>query len=434
MVGISRLLPLSAVQISTGCLEITGHSLRNLAEKYGTPLYLYDEVTFQHQVSRLGLALEKNYPGKSQITYAAKAYFSLAFARHVREAGLGVDVVSLGELALARHAGFPAEQVHLHGNNKSVGELSAALQWNIHSIVIDSLDELMLLEQLAAQRKARPRVWLRISPDVLVDTHAHLQTAHSASKFGLGIQDGQAGEAIDRARASAWLNLAGLHVHLGSQIRHPEPYRQAVQRLMALAEKHHYIPQELSPGGGWGVPYLPDQEEDDPQPWIQMVSAALQEESTKRGWPLPTLVIEPGRWLVARAGVALYTVGATKMAADGTRFVAVDGGMADNLRPALYAARYTACLPEYLDAGPLQKWNIVGRYCESGDYLIQDVMLPEVHRGDLLLIPVAGAYQLSMASNYNLAPRPAVLWLQAGNVEVMQQRERPAESGWWIGE
>ena len=254
MVSISRLLPLSAVQGGTGCLKIAGHSLRDLAEKYGTPLYLYDEVTLQHQVSRLGLALEQYYPGKSQITYAAKAYFSLAFARHLKEHGLGVDVVSQGEMALARRAGFPAEQVHLHGNNKSVDELIAALEWNLHSIVIDSLDELVLLERLAAEMKTQARVWLRISPDVVVDTHSHLQTAHSASKFGLGIQDGQAGEAIDRAKASIWLNLVGLHVHLGSQIRRPEPYRQAVHRLYGIGRKASLYPSGAQPGWRLGSP------------------------------------------------------------------------------------------------------------------------------------------------------------------------------------
>lgn len=432
MSGLFKLLPVSAGQNKAGFLTIADHSLRALVDQYGTPLYLYDQATLSLQVSRLRACLDQCYSGPWQIAYAAKAYFSLGIARKLAAHGLGVDVVSLAEMKIAHHAGFPVERIHLHGNNKSVEELALALEWGLQSIVIDSLDELDLLEQLAAEKKRKASIWLRISPDVQVDTHSFLQTAHSASKFGLGIDHGQAGEAIERARESRWLDLTGLHTHLGSQFCDAEPYRQAIRRIYALAEAHQLIPKEISPGGGWGVPYLPDQAEDDPQPWIAAVSAALQEACAKRGWELPRLVVEPGRWLMARAGTALYTVGAIKTTEDGTRFLAVDGGMADNLRPALYQAQYTACLPEQISAAAVQSYRVVGKFCESGDLLIADVHLPEARRGELLLIPVGGAYQLSMASNYNLASRPAVLWLEPGTVEVLQPREDPAENGWWL--
>jgi diaminopimelate decarboxylase len=430
----SKLLPISAVQNQAGCLTIAGYSLSSLAEKYGTPLYIYDGSTFTSQVQRLREAFKRHYPGEAQITYAAKAYFSLGMARLLAAASLGVDVVSYGELAVARRAGLPAQQVHLHGNNKSIPELQMALEWGIESIVVDNLDELAALEMLADKLQRPAKIWLRISPDILVNTHAYLQTAHSASKFGLGIDDGQAREAISRALKSQWLKLTGLHVHLGSQIFQKEPYQEAIHRLMTLAADNQFVPLEISPGGGWGVPYLPEQDENDPQPWIRAVADTLQAECQKRGWPLPRLVIEPGRWLVARAGVALYRVGTTKTTADGTRFIAVDGGMADNPRPALYDARYIALLPERLDAGPLQKCTVAGKFCESGDHLIREAWLPETRRGDLLLILVAGAYQLSMASNYNLAPRPAVLWLEQGQVKALQPREKPEEAGWWVSE
>jgi diaminopimelate decarboxylase len=413
---------------------VADQPLRRLAETYGTPLYAYDGETIAYQIQRLRDALGLFYPGGSQITYAAKAYFSLGIARHLASAGLGVDVVSLGELGIARRAGFPAQRVHIHGNNKTAEELLAAIEWGVQSIVVDNLDELELLEQLAHARKQAAKVWLRISPDVVVNTHAFLQTAHASSKFGMGIGDGQADEAIGRVLASRFLKLTGLHVHLGSQFREADPYREAVERLMVLAEKNHFVPEEISPGGGWGVPYLPEQTEDDPQPWIQTVSGALQDACTRRNWALPRLVVEPGRWIIARAGLALYTIGATKTSADGTHFVAVDGGMADNPRPALYDARYIALLPERPDAVPAHHCSVVGRYCESGDLLIREAWLPETRRGDLLMLPVAGAYQLSMASNYNLAPRPAVLWLEHGQVEVLQQRERLEEGGWWMGD
>jgi diaminopimelate decarboxylase len=430
---VDAILPLSAGRDASGGLTIAGHALRPLAEQFGTPLYLYDAATVREQAACLRQELEQHYPGSFEITYAAKAYFSAGYARKLAGLGLGVDVVSLGELAVARRAGFAPERVHLHGNNKSLEELAAALDWEVQSIVVDSLEELETLEALA-QRAGKPaRIWLRISPGVRVDTHASLQTAHHISKFGFTTQGGQAAEAARRALSSRWLRLTGLHTHLGSQIFEPEPYREAVACLMALAEETGFVPQELSPGGGWGVPYLPGQPESQPGAWIQSTAGAVREECARRAWPLPRLVIEPGRWLAARAGVALYTVGTSKTAGDGTRFISVDGGMADNPRPALYDARYTALLAEQPDAPACQQASIVGRFCESGDQLIRDAQLPEVRRGDLLVIPVAGAYQLSMASNYNLAPRPAVLWLEPGRVEVLQPRER-LEDGWWMRE
>jgi diaminopimelate decarboxylase len=428
---LNNLFPITAGRSKAGHLTITGHVLRPLAEQYGTPLYLYDGATIRNQVKRLREQLENAYPGMFEITYAAKAYFSPGIARHLTELDLGVDVVSLGELMVARRAGFAANRVHLHGNNKAIEELRAALEWGVQAIVVDSLEELEILEGLAAEMDRTARIWLRISPGVAVDSHAYLQTAHHTSKFGLPVQGGAAAEAIRRAKASKRLHLSGIHTHLGSQFFDAAPYRQAIASLMALAAECGFIPEELSPGGGWGVPYIPDQPEGDPALWIQAVTGAVVEECQKRGWPLPRLVVEPGRWLVARSGVTVYTVGTTKTAGDGTCFVAVDGGMADNPRPALYQARYSACLAEHPDEPPDQQVNLVGRYCETGDQLIPEVWLPETKRGDLLVMPVTGAYQLSMASNYNLVPRPAVLWLEEGRVEVLQPRERIEDSPWW---
>lgn len=428
---VETILPISAGRDASGALTIAGHSLRPLAEQFGTPLYLYDAATVRQQAERLRAALAEHYPGDFEITYAAKAYLSAGFARKLAALGLGVDVVSLGEMTVARQAGFAPQRVHLHGNNKSLEELAAALEWGVQSIVVDSLEELETLEALAEKAQKTARIWLRLSPGVGVDSHAYLQTAHHTSKFGITTEGGQAASAIRRALSSRWLKLTGLHTHLGSQIFETEPYRDAIARLMALGDETGFVPEELSPGGGWGVPYLPGQPESLPEPWIQTVAGALRDECTRRGWPLPRLIIEPGRWMAARAGVALYTVGTTKTSGDGTLFVAVDGGMADNPRPALYSARYTALLAERPDAPAPNRANIVGRFCETGDQLIPEACLPDVRRGDLLVIPVAGAYQLSMASNYNLTPRPAVLWLEAGRVEVLQPRER-LEDGWWV--
>ncbi len=431
---IEQLFPLTTERGPEGHLHIAGHDLNDLAAKFGTPLYLYDAATVQNKVEKLKRLLKKHYPAQFEITYAAKAYFSLGLARRLAALGLGVDVVSLGELSVARRGGFAPHKVHLHGNNKSPEELEAALRWGIQCIVVDSLEELEYLEGMAERLQTRARVWLRITPGLYVDTHPYRQTAHPTSKFGLLMSDGQAAEGIRRAQSSRWLELTGLHAHLGSQVFEPQPYLEAVDLLVSLSEQAGYVPLEFSPGGGWGVRYTLQDPAADTAVWVETVSRAMQAAFGRRGWPLPRLIIEPGRFLVAQAGVALYRVGTGKTVSDGTRVVAVDGGMADNPRVALYRARYTAALANRPGGPEMHKTSVVGKFCESGDVLINNAQLPEMARGDLLAMPAAGAYHLSMSSNYNLAPRPAVLWLEDGRVEVMQKRELPEEAGWWVEE
>ena len=427
------LLPISATCDDQGRLCLAGQRLTDLAREWGTPLYLYDAATVRHQLEALHATLAANYPAGHEITYAAKAYLSLSFARHLAALGVGVDVVSLGELAVARRGGLAPSQIHLHGNNKTPEELKAALEGGVQAVVVDNLDELELLEAIAGEQKRRVRIWLRIAPGVTAATHAYSQTGHHSTKFGLAANDGQAVEAISRARQSQWLKLVGLHMHIGSQISEPERYREGIRALYGVARQAEYCPEEFSPGGGWHVRYLPNDPEVPLNAWVEEVSAAIREECARSDWPLPKLVLEPGRWLVARAGLALYTVGACKQSGDGTRWVAVDGGMADNPRPALYGARYIALAADRATAPPTQTVKVVGKFCEAGDFLIAEARLPEVKRGDCLVMPVAGAYQLSMASNYNLAGRPAVLWVTEGGVEVMQPREDVTQMQWWMG-
>ncbi len=427
----TALFPLTAKRAVTGELTLAGHSLVTLAEQFGTPLYLYDAATLRQSAHTLQTLLRQQYAGEAQVTYAAKAYFSPGIAHHLAQMGLGVDVVSLGELTVARQAGFSAGAVHLHGNNKSAEEIGAALAWDVEAIILDSLDELEFARSIAQTAGKKMRVWLRISPGIAVHTHAAVQTAHASTKFGIPVQDGQALHALQVAASAPEFDLVGLHTHLGSNLFEVEGYVQAVAALAQLAEDAHYLPRVLSPGGGWGVPYLPDQPENTPERWINAVAQAVTAEFMRRGWQLPRLVIEPGRWLAARAGVALYRVGACKTSADGTRFVCVDGGMADNIRPALYGSEYTAVLANRVDAEPRETISVAGKFCESGDLLIPAIEMGHVQRGDLLAMPSAGAYHLSMASNYNLAARPAVLWLEEGQIEVLQPREQVTESGWW---
>jgi len=427
------LFPISTSLAADGSLAIAGHSLKELAQVYGTPLYCYDGKTIRHQFHALKSAFSREYKGEALVAYASKAYFSLGVARKLAEQRAGVDVVSLGEIRFAQQAGFAAAGVHLHGNNKSEAELQAALDWGIQAIVVDSLDELAFLEVLAERTGKKARIWLRITPDLNVNTHPHIETSHSGSKFGLHIVNGQAAEAIRRAKESRWFNLAGLHCHLGSQLFDAKPYRMAIQMLFALAEEQQYVPEELSPGGGWGVRYVISDPSDDSHPWVSAVSQTVHDECAKRGWQLPRLVLEPGRHLVARAGVAIYGVGAQKDTPEGTHIIALDGGMADNPRVALYNARYTALVVERPLAEGEQKSRLVGKFCESGDVLIPEINMPRVSRTDHLIMPAAGAYQLSMSSNYNFAARPTALWLEPGKVEVMQERESADQSRWWKG-
>jgi len=426
------LFPVTAGINSLGHLTVAGHDLTALAETYDTPLYLYDGATIRGQLDRLKSLIKTCYPGEATVAYASKAYFSRAFAAKLAALGAGSDVVSLGEIHVAQKAGFRPEVIHLHGNNKSEAELRAALEWNIQAIVVDSLDELAFLETLAAAQKRPARIWLRITPGLNVNTHPHIATSHSDSKFGLHIQNGEAAEAIRRALASPWLKLAGLHTHLGSQIFDAEPYQQAISALCEVAAANNFIPEEISPGGGWGVRYTDADSSDDADLWVHTVADALQEACSRYKWPFPRLVLEPGRWLVARAGVAVYTVGSQKTTPSGTHLVAIDGGLADNPRVALYNAHYTARVVQRAGADPTEKVRVVGKFCETGDVLIPELLLPPVKRGDLLATPVSGAYQLSMASNYNYAARPTALWLEEGSLEVMQTREQPDQPGWLV--
>jgi diaminopimelate decarboxylase len=426
--------PVSTGRDEMGRLTLAGQAISQLADQFGTPLYLYDGETVRQQAQRLTKLFGAHYKGAYELAYAAKAYFSLGFARKLAAAGLGVDVASLAELNIALRAGFRSSKIHLHGNNKSEAELTQAVGEALQAVVVDSLDELSWLEQLAQDRQRRVQIWLRITPGLEVDTHPFRQTAHAHSKFGLPIADGQAERAIRGAQESHWLHLTGLHMHLGSQLFEVEPYQRGLRALVELAESCGFMPRELSPGGGWGVPYAPEDPEGDPAAWVMGMCQTVREEYERRSWRLPKLVVEPGRFLAARAGVAVYTVGTIKRAADGSVVVAVDGGMADNPRPALYGAKYLAVDVDHPSAAMNQRVRIVGRACESGDELVAETWLPEVERGARLALPASGAYQLSMASNYNLVGRPAVVWLEPGQAELLQPREHPHEAGWWLGE
>ncbi len=406
-------------------LSINGRSLVELAERYGTPLYLYDSATLQASLDRYRQALKRYYPGPSGITYAGKAFLCIAMMRWCLRQGILIDCTGASELAIAKAAAAPRHSLLVHGVNKSTADLTAAV-FQAGILVVDNLIELNRLETLYHQKPERfPEIWLRIRPGLAVETHhSYTQTGQEDSKFGLSPDE--ALEAADIC-LRAGMPLTGLHFHLGSHFHNPEPLGPALDIVLNLVEqlskKNHWTPRYLSPGGGWGVAY---HEDELPHPEIESYIAFVAERLTKgcqsRGIPLPQLQIEPGRGLAALAGVALYRVGSVKQTAS-RRWLLIDGGLADNPRPALYKARYSAlpvCDPERPLSSPA--W-IGGPYCESGDILIENLPLPEIQPGELLAVPVSGAYQLAMGSNYNGACKPAVIWLENGTARLILRRE-----------
>ncbi len=420
------ILPLTAAVNAAGHLTIGGCDTVELARKFGTPLYVFDEQTLRHQCRAFHDAFGQRYP-QTMVAYASKAYAGLALLKVIAEEGLGLDVVSGGELAIALAAGFPPERIHLHGNNKSAGELREALQAGIGRIIVDNLDELAMLEELAGQLNRRADILLRLSPGVDPHTHDKITTGILDSKFGMSIQTGDAETAVQRALTAPHLNLLGYHCHIGSQVFETEAYAQAVDVMIAFAahmrDRHGYTPEEFSPGGGFAVQYVAEHPAPDPDVYAGLVVDALHAACERHGLPLPRLFVEPGRSIVARAGVALYTVGTRKVIPGVRTYVSVDGGMADNIRPAMYDARYEALIANRATAVPDETVTVAGKYCESGDILIRDVALAAPRMGDILAVPAAGAYCIPMASNYNAALKPAIVFVREGEARLVRRRE-----------
>jgi diaminopimelate decarboxylase len=413
--------------IEHGVLTIGGCSAVDLAAAHGTPLYVFDEATLRGTMRAFRAAFARHYSGETQIHYASKALLNTAIAQIVAQEGLGIDVVSGAELLVARRAGIPLAHVHLHGNAKSAAELERAVTWGVGAIVVDNLDELEQLATLCAGRAEPQGVLLRVAPNIDAHTHAHIATGGAAAKFGIPLEAAPA--AARRAAAASGLRLLGLHAHIGSQLFAAAEIAAAVDVLVRLAAElraaHGITLAEISPGGGLGVPYTADMPPTDIDAYAATLGRALTTACAVHNLPLPRLTVEPGRSVVARAGVALYRVVARKMRGDTGEplFLHIDGGMADNIRPALYGARYTALLANRAADPPGPPVDVAGRYCESGDVLLRAAPLPPAAPGDLLAIAGSGAYTLSMASTYNLVPRPAVVLVANGVARCIQRRE-----------
>ena len=402
-------------------MEVGGCDLVGLAREHGTPLYVYDEATVRQRAAEYAAALG----GAGQALYSAKAFASPQFLRIVAEEGLGLDVVSAGELHLALRSGFPRDRIHFLGNNKSVEDLRAAYGAGA-TIVIDGEHEFDLLREVIPEGGRVP-VMLRISPGVKPDTHDHISTGQLDSKFGFSIESGAARRAVETALRHPRLELAGLHSHIGSQIFGLRAYEKAMSimldLLVELKRELGYEPRKLGAGGGLGIAYTRNDDPPTPRQFVETVMHALVTGCAERGLSVPQLVVEPGRSIAGPAGVALYTVGSIKDIPGVRRYVAVDGGMGDNIRPKLYGARYEAFLASDPERAPDAKVTIAGKYCESTDILITDIEMPGLRPGDVIALPAAGAYCLAMASNYNGMPRPEVVMVRDGTARVIRRRE-----------
>mgnify|MGYP000355142320 CR=1 FL=1 len=419
-----HLFPDTTARNAQGHLILGGCDTVELAHEYGTPLYVYDKTTLINAVRAYQTALQTHYPGASTVAYAAKAYLCTALAHLWAELGLGLDVVGPGEFEMALRGGMPPERIHLHGNNKPPLLLRRTVAAGIGRIVIDGWHDFERLEAL--QPPSPIKVWLRLSPGIDVHTHEYRKTGLIDSKFGFPIATGDAEKAVRRALKSPAVELVGLHAHIGSQIFETEPFVACVETLFDFAvrvrDRWGWQPSEVSPGGGWGVAYTPVQEAAPVEPYVAALCKAVVAACRRHNFPLPHLVLEPGRSLVARAGVALYTVGGRKEIPGIRSYLFLDGGLADNPRPALYGAQYTAICANR-ESVVCDLVTLCGPFCESGDVLARDLLMPPLTVGDLVAVPVSGAYHLSMASTYNGFGRPAVVMVENGKAWPIQQRE-----------
>ncbi len=421
-----ELWPAGTAVDDRGRLRVDGVDLASLADRYGTPLYVYDAATIRLSYRAYLAAFRTHRPAR--VSYAVKACAIRGVACVLSAIGADASTASLGEILAARRAGFPPARIQLHGNAKTDEELRAALRLGVGRVVIDGADELARLAGLVRRRRSPAKVWLRVSPGIGADTHPHLRTGVLDSKFGAPVAGG---DALAQARAIAatkGLALVGVHAHLGTELHEAERYAEVGAALASFARDVRDTTgariAEIGVGGGLGIKLRAEDPVLDLEAYADAVSAPIRAEpATAKA----TIIVEPGRSLVGRAGIALYRVVGTKRVAGVRTFVSVDGGMGDNIRPSLYGAEYSALLAERAAAAPSERVAIAGRYCESGDLLVRDVALPTPRPDEVLAIPGAGAYSLAMASNYNGQPRPAVVVIDGGRARLIRARERYAD-------
>ncbi|MDA3030441.1 MAG: diaminopimelate decarboxylase [Actinomycetota bacterium] len=414
-----------------GVLAIAGCSSEKLVKEFGSPLFVIDQADFFLRAKSWRQALDTSFGG-GQLYYAAKSFICVEVAKWLKELKLGLDVCSAGELAVALAANFPASDIEFHGNNKSEGEITTAIKAGVGTIVIDSFDELTRVADIAKLLNKIQKVYLRLTPGVDAHTHEFISTAHEDVKFGFSIASGAASEAIKKCMEQSSLNLTGIHCHIGSQIFEVDGFKIAAQRLVAVLAtfRDQYSKElaELNIGGGYGIAYTKDESGISPDVVIPAIASVIKDECAKAKLAVPRISIEPGRAIVGPTTTTLYLVGTTKLVkldnGSERRYVSVDGGMSENIRPALYGAVYSAFLANRTSTAKLISSRVVGKHCETGDILISEINLPsDIKAGDLLAIPATGAYGRSMASNYNHISRPAVITVINGTARVILRRE-----------
>ena len=409
-----------------GHVRIGAHDLSALAERHGTPLYVYDAGTIRSSLREYVDAFFRYRPVR--VAYSVKACALIGVAAVIAREGIDASVASLGELRAARRAGFPPSRMELHGNAKPDEEVAGALRAGVGRFVVDGAHDIERLARLTHGRRRRQAVWLRVAPGIAVDTHPHLVTGTVDSKFGAPISTGEAIAQARQIASTKGLSLVGIHAHIGAQVRDARPYGELARALVAFANEVRAATgapvTELGMGGGVAVRLRATEEAPDLAEYARAVTQPVRKDRAMKG---ATIYVEPGRGLVGRAAVGLYRVVGTKRVPEVRTFVAVDGGMGDNIRPALYGAEYTAVLAARAGEVPVEEVAIAGRYCESGDVLIRSVRLPEAHPGDVLAIPATGAYSVAMSSNYNETGRPAVVLIDGDRARVIRERERIAD-------
>ena len=422
-----NLAPLSSALDGEGRLQVGGCTLGELARTYGTPLYVLDEATLRASCRAYREALERHYPGPSLALYASKANSSLAITALVAEEGLGLDAVSAGELLTALGGGMPAERIVLHGNNKSAEELALAAAHGV-TVVLDNWRDIELLSQLAPSLSEPVRLMLRFTPGIECHTHEYIRTGHLDSKFGF--DPDQLEQVLRQLAGCGWGRLIGLHAHIGSQIFEIQPHRDLAAVMadaLQLARSLGHPVSDLNVGGGLGIRYVASDDPPSIDAWVAAVAGAVAEACRERGLELPRLLCEPGRSLVATAGVTLYAIGSRKQIPGIRTYLSVDGGMSDNPRPITYQSQYTALLADRPEAEASETVTVAGKHCESGDVLLRDAALPPATSGDILAVLATGAYNASMGSNYNRIPRPAAVLVHDGQADLVQRREQPDE-------
>ncbi|WP_375479650.1 diaminopimelate decarboxylase [uncultured Jatrophihabitans sp.] len=418
--------PASAQRVD-GVLHLAGAPITALVDEHATPAIFLDEEDMRSRAR----AYQAAAPGVG-VYYAGKAFLCTAVARWLADEGVGLDVCTGGELAIAMSAGFPAERVELHGNNKSVRELSRAVDVGVGTVIVDSFAEIERLAGIAAAAGARQRVLVRVTVGVEAHTHEFIATAHEDQKFGFSLRDGSAERAVAAVLAAPSLRLGGLHSHIGSQIFETAGFEVAAHRVITLAatirDLHGVVVEEVNLGGGLGIAYVPSDDPESPKQTIERLSGIVELECAAVGLPAPKLSVEPGRAIAGPSAITVYEVGTVKeVTLDGghtRKYVSVDGGMSDNIRTALYGAEYTCVIANRESAAQPALARVVGKHCESGDIVVRDAWLPaDIRPGDLLAVAATGAYCRSMASNYNHVPRPPVIAVRDGVAEVLVRRE-----------